>query len=294
MTQVSIARQHESNTTALGGNPAYSGVAWHSTHDAEYKLYVYNVSSRTFPNLGKLARAIPGVIESDSDIVAEDKEGNELGELKNNQKYHYVTSFPQPVLIAKPNIESGEIDWVELDVRRYVVDLINPDNMGLTLDTHIPDTARFSIGNDLSQKGVFFSYSNPPLREDVEKAIARMEKYYTVLLEEAGTLELTDKVKLSERLAGNPDYAYAADYFGKEVSWRKKQVRPVECLNCGENKPAGRKFHQTSFGVLCIEPTVEGWKAAVNSGVKRYEDVPEDFQWKAKAVVPTPPAPAKN
>lgn len=277
MTQIAIDKIHQANTTALGGNLPYSGLEWRSSHKPDYLLYVFNISARTYENVGRINMRIPGVNENDPTTVMvgnDEKPGEEM------QKYHYVTSFPQPVLLPKPNDQSGEIEFVETDARRFVVDLINPDNLTLSLDTVIKDDQRFSIGNDYSRRGVFFSYSNPPAREDVKKAYARMEKYYNELLDKAATLEMTDKAKLSQELSGNPDYSFAANYFGKDVAWNRKNVRPVECPNCGENKPGGRKFHVTSFGSLCVEPTIEAWKAVVNSGVKRYEDVPEDFQWK--------------
>lgn len=300
MTISGIGQVH-TNTTAFGQNENYRGIAWRAFHAPEYYLYVFNVSARSFHTFGKLTNssgtpAIPGVTAEDSNVVLE--RGGAKGKLANH-RCHYVTSFPQPVLLSKGNDDSNELESVPCDVRRYVVDLINPDNLGLTLDTNIPLQSRISIGNDLSQKGVFFSYTNPPAREDAEKAIAKMEKYYTALLEEAETLNLTDKVQLSERLRGNPDYAYAADYYGKDVAWHKKPERPVECANCGENKPAGRKFHVTSFGSLCVEQSVEAWKSVVNSGVKQYSEVPDDFKWKKESVTPvsepvTPPTESRG
>lgn len=261
-----------------GANIPYNGLEWRSAYEPKSHVYVYNVSSRTFPAFGKLARSIPGVVDSDPSLSG----------MKDNEKYHYVTSFPQPILIVRENNDANLFGHIEQDAVRYVIDLISPDNMTRTLNTRIDPLHAYSVGNDLAQKGVFFSESNPPKEIEVRQAIDRMETYYTTLLDEAGVLELTDKAKLSERLAGNPDYAYAAKYFNREVSWNKRQVRPTECPSCGEMKTSGKKFHMNSFGRFCVEPSISAWQAAVNSGNVDYDKVPDDFKWhRAKIVEPS-------
>jgi hypothetical protein len=287
-----VKQVHPADTNFGGANPPYAGLEWRSSHKPEYHIYLFNVSPRTFdPNtntgfaagkLGPKGILVPGVEEGDPWVKGMDE----------NQKYRFVTSFPQPILLSKPNLESNKIDYVEMDVRRYVIDLINPDNLSLTLDTQIAPDQVFSVGNDYSKRGIFFDYTNPPSRAATAKAIARMEAYFKNLLDIAAQLEMTDKPKLAQELTSNPDYAVAANYFGKDVPWNRIQVRPVLCPNCGEPKPAGRKFHMASFGTLCVEPTVEAWRAAVNAGVRRVEDVPDDFRWKGPT--PPPPQPEQN
>jgi hypothetical protein len=288
------------NTTAMGQNMPYGGLEWRSTRTPDYRVYVYNVSPRTFNSLGTLKITVPGVTDTDVTEVAQGDPrdpwkyvNQETGKPKavihgkENERWHYVTSFPQPILLTKQNDASNMTESYEQDAIRYVVDLINPDNLGKTLDTMIPPERRFSVGNDLSQKGVFFSFSNPPFAQDVRAAIDRMEAYYKALLEKAATLDLTDKKLLSEELAGNPDYAFAAEYFGKTVTWRANPQRTIECPNCGEQKPAGRLFHAPSFGGICVEQTQKAWQSAVRSGVKRMDDVPEEFRWAAEKVAAT-------
>src|SRR4029077_19401201 len=133
----------------------------------------------------------------------------------------------------------------------------------------------------LSQKGVFFSLANPPFERDVQEAYARMSKYYAALFEKAQTLETADKAGLARELGSNPDYAYAATFFGKPVNWHRAPQRSIECVNCGEQKPAGRLFDAASGGLLlCGVPTQEAWKAAVNAGAKEYDKVPEELKWR--------------
>lgn len=286
-----IDRINEASTTALGGNIPYRGLEWHSTAAPDYLLYVFNVSARTFQDqagrgiIGRVNLRAPGVVEGDpTDVTVEVIEnGKKIGEQvvrgNTSQPYHYVTSFPQPILIPKFNDESGEIETKETDVRRFVVDMISPDNLTLSLDTVIDPSKAMSIGNDYAPKGIFFSYTNPPLKSDVEKAYARLERYYQSLNEKAATLEQTDKTALQSAIQSNPDHVYAANYYGKPFQWAKRETRPVECPNCGESKPAGRLFHRTVDGTFCVEPTMDAWRAVVNSGNRKKSDVPDDFKW---------------
>jgi len=286
MSLMEVKEVHPVSTSALGGNVRYTGVAWQPTYIPEYHVYIFNVSQRSFAKVGPWANtSIPGVVDDDPVLPG----------MKANEKYHFVASYPQPMLMPKLSDQSSEMDAVRVDARRYVMDIINPDNATLNMDTVVPAEHRLSINNDLSIKGVFYSLNNPPTQHEVRSAIDRMEKYYRALLEKARTLELTDKAKLSEELASNPDFAYAAEYFGVEMSWNKRQSRPEQCANCGESKPFGAKFHvNKELGFVCVEPTAEGWKAACMAGVKRREDVPPGLGlewWKKDKGMPKPEEP---
>ena len=285
---ISISTQHPPSTTAFAGNIPYRGLEWHSPAIPQYLIYVYNISGRTFsdPNnprlgiIGRIKLLAPGVVAGDpTDVTIKKGNKTEVVGGDENQPYHFITSFPQPVLIPKFNDESGEIETKETDARRFVVDMISPDNLGLTLDTVVAAQDVYSVGNDFAPKGIFFSYSNPPDREDVQKAYMRMEAYYKSLNEKAATLEMTDKIGLQNAIQSNPDHVYAANYYGKAFPWAKREVRPVECPNCGEQKPAGRLFHRTIDGTFCVEPTQEAWKQVVLSGNRKRSDVPDELAW---------------
>jgi hypothetical protein len=283
----SLQNVREASTTALGGNMSYRGLEWQPNFVPEYQVYLFNVSARTFDSfgLGKLGRAgvkVEGVRPDDPTIVTLPDGKTDAGKV--DEHYRYFTSIPHPMMLTKPNLESNEIDTVKTDGRRFAIDMINPDNLTLSLGTVIPQEQVFSVGNDYSRKGIFFSLVNPPLQSDLRAAIDRMEGYYKALLEQAATLELVDKNKLSEALAGNPDYSFAANYFGKDVAWNRKQTRPVLCPNCGEQKQGGMKFHTASDGGLCVEPTVDAWKMVVSSGRRPYEAVPDEYRWRSTSV----------
>lgn len=273
-----IETVHKPSTDAIGGtNIRYSGLEWAPQHHAECWIHLFNVSQRNFERVGPYQNInIAGVREDD---VA-------LPGMAANERFHYVTSFSQPMLMPRFSDQSSEIGRILVDARRYVMDIVNPNNNTFSLDTHIRPEDVLSVNNDLSVKGVFFSLSDGPERvkspkprvDEVKKSIARMEHYYRGLLDRAQTLEMVDKPKLAEELGANPDYAYAATYYGKELSWNKAQVRPIECPGCHEQKPFGSKFHVNSkLGFVCIEPTRDGWMAAVQAGVKTREQVPAGF-----------------
>lgn len=266
-----IGTKHPANTTALGGNTTYKGMEWKPKNIPEYHVYLYNVSERNFEKVGPYQNV---------NIAGVTLEDRALKGMKPNQRYHYVTSFPQPMMMPILKADEGLIDTAPIDARRYVMDIINPNNMTFSLDTAIRPDQVFSVGNDLSIKGVFFSYSNPPSEQDVEGAYKRMEKYYTALLTKAETLELTDKAKLATELTYNPDYAFAANYFGKTTSWHKGMVRPEECPNCHDQRPAGALFHvNKDLGFVCIDPSPRGWKAAYSAGIKTKAQVPDEMKW---------------
>ncbi len=267
-----------------GANIAYEGFDYHSPAKPDYFLYVFNVSERTFADptnprvglIGRIKLLAPGKTDEDPcDVMVNGKvvKGDE------SRRYRYVAAFPQPQLERVFNDSTNMMEVKEQDGVRFVVDMISPDNLTRSLNTVIDPAKANSIGNDYSVKGLFFSYSNPPAKEDLDMAYARMETYYGQLNEKAATLELTDKTALQGAIQSNPDHFYAATYYGKQFAWAKKAVRPVECPNCGETKPAGRMFHQTSFGTFCVEPTPEAWKAVVMSGNRKKDDVPDEMRW---------------
>jgi hypothetical protein len=151
-----------------GANPTLNPKLVHTKID--HRVWLYNVSRLahevSHPILGKLS--IPG----------------------NSSKKRYVmyTSIPFPLSVPRVDLDTKELYLVPTDARRVVMDVINPDNLGLdqSLDTSKYGTSLGS--NDLGKRGVFWSVHNPPKKAEVDAAIARMEKYYKDLLERAEIL----------------------------------------------------------------------------------------------------------
>ena len=92
----------------------------------------------------------------------------------------------------------------------------------------------------------------------------------------------------------NPIHVRAANHFKEERTWARQIDHPSACANCGEKIRPGQLFHVMGPGLICIDPSVAGWKAAVRSGVKNKADIPEEFQEKPVAPPAPAPAPAKK
>lgn len=247
----------------------------------EYFVYIYNVSQQDF----KVAR--PPMFR---EFV--------LPGRKDGEKFALVTKLPQPIMVPKGNVDSNEVDMVPTDTRRIAMDIINPDNLGTDQDAHLDSKSITSIGNNLGAKGVFFSLNGPgasqfggkeePTDEEINRAVARMEKFYQAKLDEARALEVSDPLSLSKLIS--PEHHAAADYFGEDRSWHTKKSKPMDCPNCGDRIKQGAAFHKTDEGTLCIID----WKRAVAAGVRSRLQAFEatgDTQF-APAPVPSTPSPA--
>lgn len=134
------------------------------------KVWVYNVSKLTHevdtPTLGRVR--IPG---------------------NTTRKRHSLwTSFPNLVRTPCQTFgDNGEILVTTrvIDGKRYAMDLINPDNLGLDQDFKSHLGYSTSIGRNLGVRGVFWSEHNPPKKAEVDAAILRLETFYKDLLERA-------------------------------------------------------------------------------------------------------------
>lgn len=111
---------------------------------------------------------------------------------KDEEDYAAATSLPE--LVAEPvlHADDNETHYTFLSGERLAMDLINPGN--LNLDQNSPgmgDRFTLSVGTNFSNKGVFFSTHNPPLKKDLAGARKRYKKYCTDLIERANIERLT-------------------------------------------------------------------------------------------------------
>jgi hypothetical protein len=179
---------------------------------------------------------------------------------KRGEEYVLAARLPSPLLAPQGSVDSDDLKTELLDTRRVVMDMCNPDNLGL--DQNAVGFTVTNVGNNLSKKGVFWSLHNPPTEQEIKDATKRMEAYYNSVLEKMKALETSNPKELLEHLG--PEAHTAADYFGIETSWHGKRSRPMDCPNCGDRIKAGVAFHKTEEGTLCILD----WKRAVASGVR--------------------------
>jgi len=190
----------------------------------EYRVWLYNVSRLTH--------------EIDNPI---------LGHLKvpgntSKKRYTMYTSLPQPLMLPRTFIDTGETTLHSTDARRVAMDIINPDNLSLDQTLDIKYNVHSAVGRDLGIRGMFWSLNNPPKKAEVDAAILRMEKHYKDLLEQAAYLyeaarispyklrqymqknlcSLEDAVvalNAQERFQATPEMHAAAEWFKVASPW---------------------------------------------------------------------------
>jgi hypothetical protein len=204
-------------------------------------IYFYNVSQRVFsrnlpPNHPKLRfEACP-----------------------KGQRYALVGELTHPYL-------QPEFDTQNNRTARYVsgyreaVAMLNPSNPSNgenpIKDQDFEQAFSANENGNWNKYGVFWSTHNPPLKEEVNAAYARMEKAYR------GELERMNKARSAEEainMANTLSHA-AADYFGKSFLWHQSDLEvkaaPVEddrmdCGECGESIKSTAKVCR-----FCSAPT---------------------------------------
>lgn len=213
----------------------------------DYWVYLYNVSEQSFDVFRPPLFAnihIPG--------------------RKRNEKYAAALRLPCPLLAPQGSVDSDEISTNLMDTRRVLMDVCNPDNLSLDQNTLVAKPT--NVGNNLSQRGVFWSLNAEPTEQELKEATERMERHFNTVLEKMKALETSDPKGLLEQLG--PEAHTAADYFGIETSWHGRRSRPMDCPNCGERIKAGVAFHKTEEGGLCVLD----WARTVKAGARTVQN----------------------
>lgn len=247
----------------------------------DYYVYVYNVSEQFFvvsrPPIIKLMTLVGKNPTSTNKAVI-------------------CARFPQPLTTMQSNVDSNEVTPLLMDCRRFVMDLINPDNLGFDQNSQIEHIT--SIGNDLGAKGVFWSLNGPgalapnlqePTQQEITDAILRMEKHYRKLVEKANTVQASKPADLPDTLT--PEHFHAADYltrnFGNQFAWHQTLSRLEDCEQCGSKVKAGIAFHRSEDMGICVRD----WTRTVASGARTRAQAYEatgDAIWLPKTVEAAP------
>jgi len=215
----------------------------------EYFVYLYNISENDYvvsrPPIAKEVR-IPG--------------------RKAGQEYALVGRLPQPMWVPEGSVDSSQLKIGAEDARRFAMDIINPDNLGLDQDALIQNP--MSQGANLGAKGVFWSLNNPPTEVELKAAKKRMEAYYENILLKAEAHAVSSPATLSQYLT--PEHHAAADYFGNEYTWHTKRSRPMDCPNCGVRVKEGIAYHVVD-GDLCVIDWVRTVKAGKRTRAQAFD-----------------------
>ena len=232
----------------------------------DYWVYIHTVSENSFD-------------VSRPPIISKMKLVGKTGKAKSA----LCARFPQPLLTAIGNVDSNETTISPMDCRRFVMDIINPDNLGFDQDAII--TSVTSVGNNLGGKGIFWSLNEEPTEQEINAAVARMEKYYKSITEKANTVEASSPKDLPDTLT--PEHHFAADYltqhFGTQFKWHTSLSRLESCELCGEKVKAGIAFHRTDEGGVCVRDWARTVKSGARTRAQAYEAT-EDPQFAPKVV----------
>lgn len=196
-----------------------------------YHVYLYTVSKRE--HIVQQPPAIPHLV-----IPA-----------CGDERYKKVISIPHPFLQIERHPDKNEAIVYREVAEKVAQSLCNPDNP--TLDQDYVNPQPLGWGVNLNALGVFWSKNDPPTKEEIAKANARVEKYYASLMERSRVMEITDPKGLEQLI--NQDFHLAAEHFGLETVWHRKLAQKAECPNCGEPiKSAKLAYHVNSAGMICI------------------------------------------
>ena len=213
------------------------------------------------------------------------------------ERFRKVASFNDPKYYTDNLAVEGSKDQRRTtadDGKWVAMDWLNPQNtFSLDQDYVVPNM--MEDGTNLLSRGLFFivrpfdakngNVHDQPAEAEIAPAEKRLRDRYTGLVRLYQTTSSASPAKLP--LILNEEMIDALNYARLKTPYNTALTEMKTCETCGESIPAGAKFHKSeTLGVICINPSVEGWKAAVNAGIKSREDVPEEFRWAGRTPNP--------
>ena len=204
----------------------------------------------------------------------------------NDPKYYFDTLALEGSR-DKKNVTSDDGRWVAMD-------WLNPQNV-FSLDQNFVVEGGVQDGTNLLERGLFFivrpfnkvtgNATDVPEEHEVAAAEKRLRERYTALVRIYQTTASATAAKLPNILS--EEMIDALNFARLKTPYNTTLAEMKECDTCGESIPVAAKFHKSeSLGVICINPSVEGWKAAVAAGIKQRDDVPEEFRWAGRSPNP--------
>lgn len=208
-----------------------------------------------------------------------------------DERYRKVGTISDPKYTVDNLSIEGSKDQrkVTADDGKWVaMDWLNPDNV-FSLDQNFVVQNRVDDSTDLLARGLFFivrpfdsvngNSDDKPTEAELKAAEIRLENRYNALakLYHATSAQAPAKVP---GLMASGEMIDALDWAEIETPYNTAHIRKITCDRCGDKVRPNVKFHKSdAMGTICIDPSVDGWRGAVNSGFKNRDDVPEEFRW---------------
>lgn len=172
------------------------------------------------------------------------------------------------------------------DGRWEAMDALNSANT-MTLDQNYVVPSTVDDGTNLLQRGLFFivrpfdpingNADDQPTDEEIKPAEKRLLDRYNALARLYHQTSTASPSKLPNIMS--EEMIDALNALGIKTPYNSAMEQRIVCTTCGDMKPVNAKFHKSeSLGVICIEPSPEGWRAAVNANMVKKDDVPEEFR----------------
>lgn len=225
----------------------------------DYHIHVYNIAPRKFeirrpPNFPCIVfRACP----KDMDYIK-------------------VGIFPNIVNEKWVDADTGETRTRGIIGERFVMDLLNPTNLGVDMWHAVTDENMSWIDggtDDMTRRGLFFSTDDPPKEEHLATTKRLMQEHYRKLIQQADEAFMSND--RDQRRSIGPEHHMAAEYFHAKSQWHVIAELPSICPNCGEATAPGIAYHRNSMGLVCVID----WRKAVNAGIVKADEVPDDMKW---------------
>lgn len=206
-----------------------------------------------------------------------------------SERYRKVGNINDPKYYVDNLAVEGSKDQrkVTADDGKWVaMDWLNPENV-FSLDQNYVVPNQVDHSTNLLSRGLFFivrpfdavkgNVDDMPTETETAAAEKRLRDRYTALVRLYQTTSAASPGKLPSIL--NEEMIDALNFARMKTPYNTALAEMADCPNCGESMPSKAKFHRSeSLGIICINPSVEGWKAAVAAGVKAKADVPDEFR----------------
>lgn len=206
-----------------------------------------------------------------------------------NERFRKVATISDPKYYVDNLAVEGSKDQrkVTADDGKWVaMDWLNPQNV-FSLDQNYAVPNVIEDGTNLLARGLFFivrpfnpqtgNADDQPTEAEIVAAEKRLRDRYTALVRLYHQTSTASPGKLPSIM--NEEMIDALNFARLKTPYNTALAEMVDCPTCGESMPKSAKFHRSeSLGVICIQPSVEGWKAAIAAGVKTKSEIPEEFR----------------